>query len=66
MFQVQRLQKEIKIKNDNLQATSEQNLLLQQTLQQQQQMLHQETIRNGDLEDSQARLQKQARFYDKC
>nr|XP_056699981.1 coiled-coil domain-containing protein 18 [Euleptes europaea] len=57
--EVQRLQKEIKIKNDNLQATSEQNLLLQQTLQQQQQMLHQETIRNGDLEDSQARLQKQ-------
>ncbi|XP_077189030.1 coiled-coil domain-containing protein 18 isoform X2 [Paroedura picta] len=57
--EVQRLQKEIKIKNDNLQATSEQNLLLQQALQQQQQMLHQETIRNGDLEDCQARLQKQ-------
>ncbi|XP_054837612.1 coiled-coil domain-containing protein 18 [Eublepharis macularius] len=57
--EVQRLQKELKIKNDNFQATCEQNLLLQQTLQQQQQMLHQETIRNGDLEDSQARLQKQ-------
>lgn len=62
MLQVQRLQQEIKIKNDNLQATSEQNLLLQQALQQQQQMLHQETIRNGDLEDNQAILQKQVPF----
>ncbi|KAH0618385.1 hypothetical protein JD844_017527 [Phrynosoma platyrhinos] len=57
--EVQRLQKEIKIKNDNLQSTTEQNLILQQTLQQQQQMLHQETIRNGELEDSQTKLQKQ-------
>ncbi|XP_042318819.1 coiled-coil domain-containing protein 18 isoform X2 [Sceloporus undulatus] len=57
--EVHRLQKEIKIKNDNLQSTTEQNLILQQTLQQQQQMLHQETIRNSELEDSQTKLQKQ-------
>ncbi|KAM6454742.1 coiled-coil domain-containing protein 18 isoform 2-T5 [Liasis olivaceus] len=57
--EVQRLQKEIKHKNDNLQSTSEQNLVLQQSLQQQQQMLHQETVRNSELEDSQMKLQKQ-------
>lgn len=57
---MQRLQKEIKLKHDNLQSTNEQNLRLQQTLQQQQQMLHEETIRNGELEDSQTKLQKQA------
>ncbi|KAJ7332460.1 hypothetical protein JRQ81_014640 [Phrynocephalus forsythii] len=56
---VQRLQKEIRLKNGNLQSTTEQNLILQQTLQQQQQMLHQETIRNSELEDSQTKLQKQ-------
>nr|XP_020644329.1 coiled-coil domain-containing protein 18 isoform X1 [Pogona vitticeps]XP_020644330.1 coiled-coil domain-containing protein 18 isoform X1 [Pogona vitticeps] len=57
--EVQRLQKEMKLKNGNLQSTNEQNLILQQTLQQQQQMLHQETIRNSELEDSQTKLQKQ-------
>ncbi|XP_044288514.1 coiled-coil domain-containing protein 18 isoform X2 [Varanus komodoensis] len=57
--EVQHLQKEIKLKNDNLQSTAEQNFLLQQTLQQQQQMLHEETIRNSELEDSQTKLQKQ-------
>ncbi|XP_066480276.1 coiled-coil domain-containing protein 18 isoform X1 [Tiliqua scincoides] len=57
--EVQRLQKEIKLKNDNLQSTNEQNLRLQQALQQQQQMLHEEAIRNGELEDSQTQLQKQ-------
>ncbi|KAM3841783.1 coiled-coil domain-containing protein 18 [Vipera latastei] len=56
---IQRLQKEIKHKNDNLQSTSEQNLALQQSLQQQQQMLHQETLRNSELDDSQIKLQKQ-------
>nr|XP_060629969.1 coiled-coil domain-containing protein 18 isoform X1 [Anolis sagrei ordinatus] len=57
--EVQRLQRDIKIKNDNLQSTTEQNLVLQQALQQQQQMLHQETLRNSELEDSQVKLQKQ-------
>ncbi|XP_034293203.1 coiled-coil domain-containing protein 18 [Pantherophis guttatus] len=57
--EIQRLQKEIKHKNDNLQSTNEQNLALQQSLQQQQQMLHQETIRNSELDDSQVKLQKQ-------
>nr|KAF6443289.1 coiled-coil domain containing 18 [Molossus molossus] len=53
------LQKELKIKNHNLQETSEQNVILQHTLQQQQQMLQQETIRNGELEDIQTKLEKQ-------
>uniref|UniRef100_A0A8C4VTD3 Coiled-coil domain containing 18 n=1 Tax=Gopherus evgoodei TaxID=1825980 RepID=A0A8C4VTD3_9SAUR len=57
--EVHRLQKEIKQRNHNLQDTTEQNVLLQQTLQQQQQMLQQETIRNGELEDSQIKLEKQ-------
>ncbi|XP_076976361.1 coiled-coil domain-containing protein 18 isoform X3 [Tamandua tetradactyla] len=53
------LQKELKIKNHSLQETTEQNVILQHTLQQQQQMLQQETIRNGELEDIQAKLEKQ-------
>ncbi|XP_025913294.1 coiled-coil domain-containing protein 18 isoform X3 [Apteryx rowi] len=53
------LQKEIKLKSQNLQDTSEQNVLLQQTLHHQQQMLQQETIRNGELEDNQIKLEKQ-------
>nr|XP_054368714.1 coiled-coil domain-containing protein 18 isoform X4 [Mirounga angustirostris] len=53
------LQKELKIKNHSLQETAEQNLILQHTLQQQQQMLQQETIRNGELEDIQTKLEKQ-------
>ncbi|XP_051053985.1 coiled-coil domain-containing protein 18 isoform X2 [Phodopus roborovskii] len=53
------LQKELKIKNHSLQETSEQNAILQHTLQQQQQMLQQETIRNGELEDIQNKLEKQ-------
>ncbi|XP_029401055.1 coiled-coil domain-containing protein 18 [Mus pahari] len=53
------LQKELKIKTHNLEETSEQNAILQHTLQQQQQMLQQETIRNGELEDTQSKLEKQ-------
>ncbi|XP_074237517.1 coiled-coil domain-containing protein 18 isoform X5 [Saimiri boliviensis] len=53
------LQKELKIKNHSLQETAEQNSILQHTLQQQQQMLQQETIRNGELEDTQTKLEKQ-------
>uniref|UniRef100_A0A8C6RLQ0 Coiled-coil domain containing 18 n=1 Tax=Nannospalax galili TaxID=1026970 RepID=A0A8C6RLQ0_NANGA len=53
------LQKELKIKNHSLQETCEQNAILQHTLQQQQQMLQQETIRNGELEDIQTKLEKQ-------
>ncbi|KAK1339784.1 hypothetical protein QTO34_018341 [Cnephaeus nilssonii] len=52
-------EKELKIKNHSLQETSEQNVILQHTLQQQQQMLQQETIRNGELEDIQTKLEKQ-------
>ncbi|XP_045055450.2 coiled-coil domain-containing protein 18 [Desmodus rotundus] len=53
------LQKELKMRNHSLQETSEQNVILQHTLQQQQQMLQQETIRNGELEDIQTKLEKQ-------
>ncbi|XP_014442039.1 coiled-coil domain-containing protein 18 isoform X3 [Tupaia chinensis] len=53
------LQKELKIKSHSLQETTEQNVILQHTLQQQQQMLQQETIRNGELEDNQSKLEKQ-------
>ncbi|XP_055979221.1 coiled-coil domain-containing protein 18 [Sorex fumeus] len=53
------LQKELKIKNHSVEETTEQNAILQHTLQQQQQMLQQETIRNGELEDIQIKLEKQ-------
>ncbi|XP_073907066.1 coiled-coil domain-containing protein 18 isoform X3 [Castor canadensis] len=53
------LQKELKIKNHSLEETTEQNVILQHTLQQQQQMLQQETMRNGELEDIQMKLEKQ-------
>ncbi|XP_037017936.2 coiled-coil domain-containing protein 18 isoform X2 [Artibeus jamaicensis] len=53
------LQKELKMRNHSVQETSEQNVILQHTLQQQQQMLQQETIRNGELEDIQTKLEKQ-------
>ncbi|KAM4722900.1 coiled-coil domain-containing protein 18 [Rhinophrynus dorsalis] len=57
--EVQCLQKEVKLRTLSLQETSEENVRLQQTLQQQQQMLQQGTVRIGDLEDSQAELQRQ-------
>nr|KAF6504240.1 coiled-coil domain containing 18 [Rousettus aegyptiacus] len=57
--EVYSLQKELKIKNHSFQETAEQNVILQHTLQQQQQMLQQETIRNGELEDIQTKLEKQ-------
>ncbi|KAM5148094.1 coiled-coil domain-containing protein 18 [Mantella aurantiaca] len=57
--EVQCLRKEIKLKTQSLQETSEENVRLQQTLQQQQQMLQQETSRIGELEDTQAQLQQQ-------
>lgn len=47
------------MKSHSLQETTEQNIILQHTLQQQQQMLQQETIRNGELEDTQTKLEKQ-------
>ncbi|XP_027710635.1 coiled-coil domain-containing protein 18 isoform X2 [Vombatus ursinus] len=53
------LQKELKLKTHSLQETTKQNVILQHTLQQQQQMLQDETVRNGELEDSQAKLEKQ-------
>ncbi|KAI1236674.1 coiled-coil domain-containing protein 18, partial [Lamprotornis superbus] len=58
-------EKEIKIKGQNIQDMSEQNILLQQTLHHQQQMLQQETIRNGELEDSQIKLEKQVSNLEK-
>lgn len=64
-FQVHYLQKEIKLKDQNIQGTSEQNIRLQQTLHHQQQMLQQETIRNGELEDVQIKLEKQVRYGEK-
>uniref|UniRef100_A0A663DPV4 Coiled-coil domain containing 18 n=1 Tax=Aquila chrysaetos chrysaetos TaxID=223781 RepID=A0A663DPV4_AQUCH len=57
--EVHYLQKEIKLKDQNIQDTNEQNILLQQTLHHQQQMLQQETIRNGELEDNQIKIEKQ-------
>lgn len=64
-FQLHYLQREIKIKGQTIQDTSEQNILLQQTLHHQQQMLQQETIRNGELEDSQIKLEKQVQYGEK-
>ncbi|XP_031470711.1 coiled-coil domain-containing protein 18 isoform X3 [Phasianus colchicus] len=58
------LQKEIKLKGRNLQDTSEQNILLQQTLHHQQQMLQQETIRTGELEDNQTKLEEQVSILE--
>uniref|UniRef100_H3AGD2 Coiled-coil domain containing 18 n=1 Tax=Latimeria chalumnae TaxID=7897 RepID=H3AGD2_LATCH len=60
--EVQRLQKELKTVRDQLQETSEQNVCLQQTLQQQQQMLQHCTGRIGELEDSQAQLEKLVQY----
>ncbi|XP_063795941.1 coiled-coil domain-containing protein 18 isoform X2 [Pseudophryne corroboree] len=57
--EVQLLQKEIKLKTQSLQDTTEENLLLQQTLHQQQQMLQQGNARIGELEDTQTELQQQ-------
>ncbi|XP_069718844.1 coiled-coil domain-containing protein 18 [Phaenicophaeus curvirostris] len=57
--EVHYLQKEIKLKDQNIQDRSEQNILLQQTLHHQQQMLQQETLRNEELEDNQIKLEKQ-------
>lgn len=65
-FQLHYLQKEIKIKGQNIQDMSEQNTLLQQTLHHQQQMLQQETLRNGELEDNQIKLEKQVQYGEKC
>uniref|UniRef100_A0A8C9UG23 Coiled-coil domain containing 18 n=1 Tax=Serinus canaria TaxID=9135 RepID=A0A8C9UG23_SERCA len=59
------LQKEIKIKGQTIQDMSEQNILLQQTLHHQQQMLQQETIRNGELEENQIKLEKQVSTMEK-
>ncbi|XP_057886350.1 coiled-coil domain-containing protein 18 [Melospiza georgiana] len=59
------LQKEIKIKGQTIHDMSEQNILLQQTLHHQQQMLQQETIRNGELEDNQIKLEKQVSTLEK-
>ncbi|XP_040263823.1 coiled-coil domain-containing protein 18 isoform X2 [Bufo bufo] len=53
------LQKEMKFRTQNLQETTEENVRLRQTLHQQQQMLQQATTRIGDLEDTQAELEKQ-------
>lgn len=65
-FQLHYLRKEIKIKGQNIQDMSEQNILLQQTLHHQQQMLQQETIRNGELEDNQIKLEKQVQYVETC
>jgi hypothetical protein len=59
------LQKELKIKNHSLEETTEQNVILQHTLQQQQQMLQQETMRNGELEDIQMKLEKQVHAWSR-
>ncbi|XP_018116493.1 cytoskeletal protein Sojo-like isoform X2 [Xenopus laevis] len=53
------LQNEIKLRTRDLQETSEENVRLQQTLQQQQHMLQQGTARIGELEDHQTGLEKQ-------
>ncbi|OCT85160.1 cytoskeletal protein Sojo isoform X2 [Xenopus laevis] len=53
------LQNEIKLRTQSLQETSEENVRLQQTLQQQQHMLQQGTGRIGELEDHHTELEKQ-------
>ncbi|XP_075689312.1 coiled-coil domain-containing protein 18 isoform X1 [Rhinoderma darwinii] len=57
--EVQCLQKELKIRSQSLEEITEENVRSQQTLQRQQQMLQQATARIGDLEDTQAELEKQ-------
>ncbi|XP_067846037.1 coiled-coil domain-containing protein 18 isoform X2 [Heptranchias perlo] len=53
------LQKELKISLISLKETSEQNIQLQQTLLQYQQMLQQGTVRIGELEDHHGMLERQ-------
>ncbi|XP_060685944.1 coiled-coil domain-containing protein 18-like isoform X3 [Hemiscyllium ocellatum] len=53
------LQKQLKISAINLKESNEQNMQLQQTLVQYQQMLQQGTARIGELEDHQAMLERQ-------
>ncbi|XP_041064640.1 coiled-coil domain-containing protein 18 isoform X2 [Carcharodon carcharias] len=53
------LQKEVKLSTINLKETNEQNMQLQQTLAQYQQMLQQGTARIGELEDHQALIERQ-------
>ncbi|XP_069795371.1 coiled-coil domain-containing protein 18 isoform X2 [Narcine bancroftii] len=53
------LQKDVKISAHNLKEANEQNVQLQQTLLQYQQMLQQGTARIGDLEDHQAVLERE-------
>uniref|UniRef100_A0A8C5Y3T4 Coiled-coil domain containing 18 n=1 Tax=Microcebus murinus TaxID=30608 RepID=A0A8C5Y3T4_MICMU len=61
------LQKELKIKNHSLQETSEQNVILQHTLQQQQQILQQETIRNGEASKTKRKFaEKLRKMEEKC
>ncbi|XP_078264367.1 coiled-coil domain-containing protein 18 isoform X2 [Rhinoraja longicauda] len=57
--EVHHFQKELKISALNLKEANEQNVQLQQTLLQYQQMLQQETARIGDLEDHQAVLERE-------
>ncbi|XP_051867951.1 coiled-coil domain-containing protein 18 isoform X2 [Pristis pectinata] len=57
--EVHRLQKELKMSAHNLKEANEQNVQLQQTLLQYQQMLQQGTARIGDLEDHQAVLERE-------
>ncbi|KAG8436735.1 hypothetical protein GDO86_007722 [Hymenochirus boettgeri] len=57
--EVQCLQNEIKLRTQNLQETSGENVRLQHSLQQQQHMLQQGMVRIGELEDTQAELEKQ-------
>uniref|UniRef100_UPI00398E3E22 coiled-coil domain-containing protein 18 isoform X2 n=1 Tax=Pristiophorus japonicus TaxID=55135 RepID=UPI00398E3E22 len=57
--EVHRLQKELKLSAINLKEMSEQNIQLQQTLLQYQQMLQQGTVRIGELEDQQTILERQ-------
>lgn len=57
--EVHRFQKDLKISAHNLKEANEQNVQLQQTLLQYQQMLQQETARIGDLEDHQAVLERE-------
>ncbi|XP_030061572.1 coiled-coil domain-containing protein 18 isoform X2 [Microcaecilia unicolor] len=63
--EIHHLQKELMLRTHNLQETNEENARLQLTLQQQQQMLQQGTVRIGELEDSQGELEKQVSKLEK-
>ncbi|XP_029474157.1 coiled-coil domain-containing protein 18 isoform X4 [Rhinatrema bivittatum] len=63
--EMQHLQKELTLRTHSLQEITEENVHLELTVQQQQHMLHQGTVRIGELEESQGELEKQISKLEK-